>query len=527
MREWLLLPIFLVSSILPGCWGPGSACAQEPSGFASSVVTVSRATPNAINLATALQLAQVRSIDVQVAAERVIAASAQLDFARSRQLPTIYLGADYARQDGQIQDIRGDVFNTSRSSLMAGAGPSAVFSPSDAILAPLASRQVLSARAADRRATENDITLAVAELYFSVQRARGELMGALESEELATNLVGKAERLAAGLASPVEVSRAKTELARRRQAVESARERQEIAMSDLNRLLRLPQATALEPIEPPQLRVELFDAVWPVDDLIPLALTNRPELASQQSLVAATIARLQREKLRPLIPSVVLRGNATNPGGTLSTGMFGGGINDDFSKFNWRNSMDVQVLWELQGLGLGNRAAIKEKEAENRQALLEMLRVQDRVASEVVQAHTQATRSAKRALLAEEGLKEARETVKTNLEGLNQTRRVGEMLVLVFRPQEVVSAVQALDQAYRDYFGAIADANQAQFRLYRALGHPAQCVLDRKSIAELSSPAARIALPKPGTPEQMIQPASHSTAAPQAGSQFATDRQRP
>ncbi len=523
MRERLPFRIFLVSSILSGWCGLGTACAQVPTAFASSAVVVPTK-PNPINLATALQLAQARSIDVQVAAERVIAASAQLDFAHSKQLPTIYLGGDYARQDGRIQDIRGDVFNTSRSSLMAGAGPSAVFSPSDAILAPLASRQVLSAREADRRATENDITLAVAEAYFTVQRARGDLSGALESEELASSLVGKAERLAAGLASPVEVSRAKTELSRRRQAVESARERQEIAMADLNRLLRLPQATSLEPIEPPQLRVDLFDVLGPVDDLIPLALMNRPELASQQSLVAATIARLKREKLRPLIPSLVLRGNATNPGGTLSTGMFGGGINDDLSQFNWRNSVDVQVLWELQGLGFGNRATIKEKEAENRQAMLEMLRVQDRVASEVVQAHSQATRAARRATLAEEGLKEARETVKTNLAGLNQTRRIGEMLVLVFRPQEVVSAVQALDQAYRDYFGAIADANQAQFRLYRALGHPAQCVLDRKAIAEWPSPAAKITVPKLAPNEQMIQPASHSAAAPQAASQFATDR---
>jgi hypothetical protein len=36
-----------------------------------------------------------------------------------------------------------------------------------------------------------------------------------------------------------------------------------------------------------------------------------------------------------------------------------------------------------------------------------------------------------------------------------------------------VQAVQSLGQAYLDYFGAVADANRAQFRLYRALGQPA------------------------------------------------------
>jgi hypothetical protein len=46
----------------------------------------------------------------------------------------------------------------------------------------------------------------------------------------------------------------------------------------------------------------------------------------------------------------------------------------------------------------------------------------------------------------------------------------------VFRPQEAVAAVAALDQAYRDYFAAVGDQNRAQFQLYRALGHPAQCL---------------------------------------------------
>jgi hypothetical protein len=48
-----------------------------------------------------------------------------------------------------------------------------------------------------------------------------------------------------------------------------------------------------------------------------------------------------------------------------------------------------------------------------------------------------------------------------------------------------------LDQAYRDYFGATADFNRAQFRLYRALGHPAEA---------LSQPAAPAGQPVPTTP---------------------------
>jgi outer membrane protein TolC len=177
--------------------------------------------------------------------------------------------------------------------------------------------------------------------------------------------------------------------------------------------------------------------------------------------------------------------------------VFGGGLDSRIDHLGTRNSYDVQVLWELQGLGFGNRAAVREREADNRGAVLQLLRTQDQVAADVVQAHSQAARSAARVKLAADGLTEAAQTVKTHLEAMNQTRRVGETLVLIFRPQEAVAAVQALDQAYRDYFGAVADANRAQFRLYRALGHPAQCVLDRATIA----PAARLAAPvaEPGS----------------------------
>jgi outer membrane protein TolC len=515
MRKRAALRLFVAAVVFLA--GSGSLRAQNAR--PRQVIEIEGRCVYPVNLATALQLAQVRSLDIRVAAERVAAADAQLGQARSKWLPTVVFGGDYARQDGRIQDIVGNVLTTSRDSLMVGAGPAAVFSPSEAIFAPLAARQVVTARGQDVRAAENDTLFAVADSYFALQQARGELAGELEAERLATELVRRAEGLSTALAEPVEVHRAKTELARRKQAVEAAHERAEVVLAELNRLLRLPPATLLEPTETPQVRVELFDGQIPVDELIPVGLTNRPELASQQALVAATLARLRQEKLRPLVPSVLLRGNATNPAGTLSTGRFAGGVDGNLSNAGWRNSYDVQVLWELQGLGFGNRAAVREKEADNRAALLELLKVQDRVASEVTQAHAQVRRASARAALADEGLKEAAETVKKSLEGFDQTRRIGERLVLVFRPQEVVAAVQSLDQAYRDHFAAIADANRAQFRLYWALGQPAESIL------------ARVATPEPCPPAQLpppagkIEPATMTLPA-EPGSTFATDRRR-
>jgi hypothetical protein len=136
------------------------------------------------------------------------------------------------------------------------------------------------------------------------------------------------------------------------------------------------------------------------------------------------------------------------------------------------------VLWQLENLGFGNSARIKERRAEHQLAILESLRVQDRVAAEVTQAHAQVQSAAARVKESEAGLKDAVESVDQNFDGLKQTKRVGNLLILVIRPQEAAAAVQALSLAYADYYAAIGDFNRAQFRLYRAMGQPAQLILD-------------------------------------------------
>jgi hypothetical protein len=89
--------------------------------------------PLPINLATALSLSGASPLDIGIAEARVRAASAGLDRANVLWLPNINLGIDYFRHDGQIQDIVGNVFTTSKSSFLLGAGPQAVFATSDAI----------------------------------------------------------------------------------------------------------------------------------------------------------------------------------------------------------------------------------------------------------------------------------------------------------------------------------------------------------------------------------------------------------
>jgi outer membrane protein TolC len=434
--------------------------------------------PLPINLPTAFKLADVRPIDVAVASQRVELAAAQLRQAQVSWLPTLYLGIDYFRHDGQIQDVQGNVFGTSKTSFLLGAAPSAVFALSDAIFGPLAARQVLQARVSARQTARNDSLLSVAEAYFNVQQARGDLAGAEDVTQRAEDLVRRAEDLArkGEIIPELEVVRARAQAARNRQAVQSARERWRVASATLARVLRLDPSTVLEPLEPPHLRVTLVPPGQPVDELIRIGLTNRPELATQQALVQATLERLRQERIRPLIPSILIRGASTPVTGTLAGGLFGGGLNDNLSKFSARSDFDVQVLWELRNLGFGNRALIGQQRAENQLALLELFRTQDRVAAEVAQAFAEVYSATARLGDAEAGLRDAVDSANKNLQGLGQTKPAGRVLVLVIRPQEVVAAIQALSQAYGDYYAAVADYDRAQFRLYHALGHPAQAL---------------------------------------------------
>lgn len=430
-------------------------------------------TPLPISLAAALSLTQANPLDIQIADERVRIASARLQQANALWLPNLNLGFDYYRHDGQIQDIVGTVFTTSRSSVIVGGGPQAVVSTNDAVYAPLAAKQMAKAAQAEAQAVRNDTTLAVVTSYFTVQQARGELAGSLESLRRADDLVARTEKLAPDLTPDVEVNRAKAEAARRRQAVDSAYERWQLASAELTRLLRLQPETIVEPAEDPALTVKLIDTSTTLDDLMAVGLTYRPELAAHQALVQAALVRVKQERRRPFYPVLAARGIGSNTPG-LASGYFGGGINDQIGNFGPRFSMDLQAVWEFQNLGFGNRAAIRVREGESRQALLELQRMQERISAEIIQAHAQLDRATKRLKAAEDGVTNAVATAEKNLQGLGQTKRLGEQLVLVFRPLEAVAAVVALDTAYRDYYTSVGDHNRAQFRLYRALGHPSQ-----------------------------------------------------
>ncbi|MCA9141326.1 MAG: TolC family protein, partial [Planctomycetales bacterium] len=122
---------------------------------------------------------------------------------------------------------------------------------------------------------------------------------------------------------------------------------------------------------------------------------------------------------------------------------------------------DAVAFWELRNFGFGERAARDEQWSVYEQRQLEEVRLMDQVAREINVAHAQVRSRKGQIAVAENAVKFATESYDRN------TTRVKEGIGL---PIETLQAIQALDQARREYVRTVVDYNAAQFRLHRAVG---------------------------------------------------------
>jgi outer membrane protein TolC len=431
--------------------------------------------PFPINLATALRLAGARPLVIAAAQASVQVAVEQLATARLAWLPTVNFGAGYYRHDGATQGQSGNFYINTKEQFLAGSGLTAKFATTDALFAPLSARQVLRSREIDVQTARNDVLQRVAEAYFKVQEARGHIAGTQDIIEKGLILGEKLREFSKAPGGATNLSRARAVLAEYDVALASAREQWEVASADLALVLRLDPSALVVPLEPPHLRVTLISPQERVDDLIPIALTSRPELASQQALVQAALARIKQEHMRPLVPSVILEGSpgSAGPGGYLMGGVFGSGAHGNGNPWAGRDDVSVGLVWEMRNLGFGNRALVRERRAEQQQTLIELFHLQDLVAAEVVRAHAGLRSATTRIAAAEVGLQEAEKAYSGSLAELGKTAEIGDVRVQTRRVFEVIDALKALGRAYDHYFESVNDYNRAQFQLYRALGIPA------------------------------------------------------
>jgi len=446
-----------------------------------------------INLATALRLADARPIMVAIAQASAWMAEAQLQKAKVLWLPAFMMNAAYLRHDGPI-DFNGGInvpqgqnafgqnapgsfgkpLNQNLNWFISGVSLYQVVALTDAIFQPLAARQDLNAKRWDIQTAKNEALHETARAYFNVHKYRGQYAGVLYTVERGRKLVEALDALDRDLVPGVEVDRARNLLSYLEQQAVSARENWRIASADLTRVLRLDPRAVVVPLEHDHLQITLIDPSRSLDDLIPIGLTNRPELSAQQALIQAALVRIRQEKLRPLLPSILITGWQTPGGMTTQAGIFGTGNGGKLNLWGFRDDISTQLVWQLDSFGLGNLALVKRRRAEQSRATAELFRIQDDVAAEITQSQADLQSAAARVVQAERALRTGLFTFNRSLEGLGQTQRFGNVLELIYRPQEVVYALKLLKRAFDEYFATVAEYNQAQFELFHALGYPAR-----------------------------------------------------
>ena len=431
-----------------------------------------------ITLATALRLSDARPLIVAAAQAGVWVAEAELTRAKVLWLPALNIGFDYIRHDGGGPDFnKGILTSVSTNFFYAGAGlwgnPWGIINTTDAIYQPLVTRQTLNAQHWSVQTAKNDALMQTADAYFLVHQYRGIYASSIYVVERARDVVGRIAGESPDLVQPFEVDRARNMLADLEQQAVAARQQWRVQSARLTRVLRLDPRAVVEPLEHDHLQITLIDPARGLDDLMSIALTNRPEIASRRALIAAAEAGVRREKARPFIPEIVLNGFQT-PYEMLQGGIFGFGPNNRLNQWVGRDDFSFQPLFQLDNVGLGNLAMIKAQRGVQSLAIIDLFDAQDKVAEEVNQAHANLQSAAVRVVQADRALRTGIITLNGTVEGLEHTSRFADVLVTISRPQEAVYALQLLMKAFTEYYTTVADYNRAQFELFHALGYPAR-----------------------------------------------------
>jgi outer membrane protein TolC len=449
-----------------------------------------------INLPAALRLALTVNLDIGQAREAVNAARAAMQRAKVSFLPNANIGSTYTRHDGNIAKTEGNIIKANKDSLFVGGGPSLSYALTDVLFAPLVAEQVFLSTQAGFQRVSNTTLLAVADAYFNVLLARRRLAGIEETLDHLTSTQPSPLRAGGRGLLPVmtafykaevaearktEVERVRVEVMRRQQERSAAIEDYLTATAELARLLRLNPEVPLLPVEDFRYPLPLPGTAWhdrPPEELVRIALNSRPELAENQALVQAAVDRVKQARFRPLLPYAVLNYNWGGFGGDPDPLPGGGfGPSGQILHFGSRSDFDASLIWRLQNLGFGDRAAVRQQLALQRQAVLRLRQVEELVVTQVVQTQVriqgwrQRVEITRAALFDDKGEPKGPvfESLRLNFDLVRRQPNT--------RPLEVLDSVRSVGDALNAYAEAITGYDRARFRLLIVLGLPPQELL--------------------------------------------------
>jgi outer membrane protein TolC len=436
-----------------------------------------------IDLATALRLADVSNPTIGAARTMILEALALQLSARTLLLPSLNAGASYRGHNGLLQRPSGKMIDVSLQSLYVGAGASVVgsgtvnipgasiFSPlTDAWFEPLAARQRLAGARFGAQATSYGILLDVAVLHL-------ELLGnqsILEMQRLSESQFYDVYKITkdyadSGEGREADAHRAFSQWKRRRALVQKAEEDLAVTAARLANRLNLDPSVRLEPIGGPLVPLTLIPIETPQQELLQVALRQRPDIAARTAAIGEAEAHFKQEVGRPLLPTLWLG---------YSGGAFGGGSNLTpplVGNFASRSDFDIDLYWTLMNFGAGNYALIKQRQAQVGQATAERFRTINRARDEVSASLAEARAAQNEIDVARRELATAELSYK---EDLDRTRFRGGDKPRDVLPIELLNSLDLLAGARVNLIRTLVRYDQSQYRLWVSLGSPPPLAID-------------------------------------------------
>ncbi|HJT76047.1 MAG TPA: hypothetical protein VJ739_02505, partial [Gemmataceae bacterium] len=182
--------------------------------------------------------------------------------------------------------------------------------------------------------------------------------------------------------------------------------------------------------------------------------------------IGVVTAHLREEQVRPFVPFLSVG---------YSAGEFGGGSNltdTRFGHFDGRGDFDVLAVWSLENFGVGNLAAVRRLRAEVGEAAAARARVIDQVRREVADAYAVSGTRFQQVEVARRRVETAAQAYRLDLERIRGLVGVGKIRRATAHPIELMNSANLLNRARLDLIGAAVGFDQAQFRLFVALGQP-------------------------------------------------------
>jgi len=409
-----------------------------------------------IDLPTTLRLAGAQNLDIQIARTRLAEAQANRQSALEQFFPWITAGAAYHRRDGVAQAVpAGTISDAHFQSYSPGGAVAAQMDLGDAIYKSLAAKQLVRASDQALEAQRQDSALSAAQGYFELIKA-GALVEVVR-EALKTSRDYQLQlhaAVASGIAFKGDELRVQSQTEHYELALRQALERRRVAAAELALVLHLDSRVDLVPRDAGLAPLTLFETNSAIDALVEQALRSRPELKQSQALLLAARAAKNGAVYGPLIPSV----GAQAFGGGLGGGPDGGPAN-----FGAEGDYGVGVSWRIGPGGLFDSGRINASKAQLAAARLSETKLRDSITSQVVAGLVRVQSLSAQIALAQQNLATASETLRLTRE----RKQYGVGIVL-----EDIQAQQDLTQARSDYFTALAEYNQAQYGLNKAVGGP-------------------------------------------------------